>query len=89
MKVYIVFESNYGEISWSAANATEIYGVFDTLEKANKCKQERIENGKEEGFVVDKEIKDIENQETIIMFYEEQENWNSYYEISVMEMEVE
>lgn len=90
MKVYVVYESNYGEIlSDNGFNATDIIGVFFNKNEALKCKMEHIKIGKENGYIVDEEIEDINNCNDIIMFREYQENWNCYYEIRIEEREVE
>ena len=90
MKVYVVYQSLYGDLLQETGVCTEIISVYDNLEKAkNKMKEiinAEIELG-EQGFILDNECE--ENDLIQRLFWERQENWNCYYEIIIEEKEVE
>lgn len=91
MKLYLVYESNYGEIIFlEGCDSTNIVGIFKTREQAEMKRQELIENATlNDGWVLDEQVKqDYLNKDVVIMFWQEQENWSNYYEIHIKEMEV-
>lgn len=94
MKVYVVYQSLYGDLLQETGMCTEIISVYENLEKAKeKVKQlvsaelANTENQKE-GYVLDEEIE--KDDETFFRFFwNKQENWMNYYEIGIEEREVE
>lgn len=90
MKLYLVYESNYGEIILEGCDSTDIVGIFKTREQAEMKRQELIEKATlNDGWVLDEQVKqDYLNKDVVIMFWQEQENWSNYYEIHIKEMEV-
>ena len=94
MKVYVVYQSLYGDLLQETGECTEILGVYDSMKKA-KEKVKIIVNAEKtntkiqkEGFVLDKETKGTQDS-LIRFFWTKQENWNCYYEIYVEVREVE
>jgi hypothetical protein len=104
-KVYLVYESNYGELA-NDCDATQVIGLYADIEKAYLIVNNKIdeyllktENGlcvSEYTFVLDEECNDIKEEivkgngvHLVRMFENYQENWNSYFEIIIMEMVVE
>lgn len=92
MKLYLVYESNYGDmVTLDGCDSTNIIGVYKTREEAERKRQSLIEAEMmdNDGWILDKEVeKDYLNKDVVIMFWEEQENWSNYYEICIKEMEV-
>lgn len=89
MKVYVVYESNYGELILNGCEPTQIIGIFSSKDKAYECKMEQIDKGLEMDYLIDKDNKNYQDSNTVIMFKNEQENWNCFYEIIVEVKEIE
>lgn len=90
MKLFLVYATYYGELLFDMNKATDIIGIFRTKEEADKKRKCYIKNDLETGeFIVDDEIKeDYSNIEDVTVFFEEQENWDSYYKVTIEEIEV-
>ena len=89
MKVYLVYETNSRELQLDGCNEADIIGIFDSLEKAQKCKKERINNGIKDGYIIDEELgEEIEECKSVIMFSGYQENWDRHYTIIIDEREL-
>lgn len=87
--MYLVYESYYGEIILDCGDSTNIVGLYKTKEEAIKKAKEIIEiDTKENNYVLDIENDNIEENNCVILFYNNQENWNCYYEIFIKKMEV-
>lgn len=92
MKVYVVYESYYGEIIVDTGSSTNLIGVYSDIEKAKENVEDRVKYDLENyNYVLDQEIDNIitEKGGFYRLFYENQENWSYYYEIIVEEREVE
>lgn len=92
MKVYVVYESYYGELTLDTGDSTCIIGVYDNIEKAREKIKSRVDYDLQNNFYVldnecDNEIN--ENGGYFRLFYNEQENWGCYYEIIAKVKEVE
>lgn len=87
--MYLVYESNYGELQCEC-DATSIIGLYKTKDEALEIVKREVENNKEYDFVLDNEDIDssIEKRGCLTMFYKYQENWNSYFEIIIKEINV-
>ena len=87
--MYLVYESNYGELQ-NECDATTIIGLYKTKEQAINIMKHEVENNKEYDFVLDNEDIDssIEKRGCLTMFYKYQENWYSYFEIIIKEINV-
>ncbi len=81
--VYIVYESNYGDLILDGCEATQIIGIFSNKDKAYECKMEQIDTGIENGYLIDEDNKNFQENDTVIMFKDEQENWSCFYEIII------
>lgn len=89
MEIWVVYESNYGDLILDGCNATTLVNVFTNENEALECKLERIEIGEEQGYVRDLECEDYKDLlRTLIMFKNEQENWDDYYEICVEKFKI-
>ena len=87
MKVYILIERIYNYDS-GEENSSYVDGVYDSKEKARQRMQEEIKhNINDFNFVEDTDNKITQN--TKIIFYDYQENWQNYIEFEVIESEVE
>ena len=87
MKVYVLVERIYNYDS-GEENTSYIDGVYNTKQKALDKMQEEIKhNIKDFNFVEDTDNKITQN--TKIIFYDYQENWQNYIEFEVIESEVE
>lgn len=87
MKVYVLVERIYNYDS-GEENTSYIDGVYSSKEKAMKKMQKEIKNNMEDfNFVEDTDNKITQN--TKIIFYDYQENWQNYIEFEVIESEVE
>ena len=92
MKVYVVYESYYGEILADTGNSTNLIGVYSDIEKAKENVEDRVKYDMENyNYVLDQEIDNIITKKGgyYRLFYKNQENWSCYYEIIVEEREVE
>lgn len=89
-KIYIVYYSNYEDVVRDCGcEATEILGVFKNKEEALKLAKEKINWTLNEGYyVLDIERDDIERDNMVRFFYNNQENWSDYFEIIIKESEV-
>ena len=104
MKVYVCYELNNHELAIENGSMQELT-VFVSPEKAREWFLKRIEQGKKDGFLLDREDEMIAEDQTIdeekiienigegyaelTMFAGYQENWNESYAICVFEKEVE
>lgn len=87
MKVYVLIERIYNYDS-GEENTSYIDGVYNTKQKALDKMQEEIKHNIEDfNFVEDTDNKITQN--TKIIFYDYQENWQNYIEFEVIESEVE
>ena len=87
MKVYVLVERIYNYDS-GEENTSYIDGVYNTKQKALDKMQEEIKHNIEDfNFVEDTDNKITQN--TKIIFYNYQENWQNYIEFKVIESEVE
>lgn len=92
-KVYVVYESRFGDLLVDC-NPTEITGVYTDIEKARQKVIDTVNTqlDYETVWVVDENNLDENNNlvfdETVIMFWNSQENWGCHYEINIKEMEV-
>lgn len=87
MKVYVLIERIYNYDS-GEENTSYIDGVYNTKQKALDKMQEEIKhNINDFNFVEDTDNKITQN--TKIIFYDYQENWQNYIEFEVIESEVE
>lgn len=88
--MYLLYESYYGEIILDCGDSTGIIGLYSTKEKAIKEAKKIIKLDKQENnYVLDKEHNNIEEDNYVIMFYNNQENWNCYYEIKIEKLELD
>lgn len=89
--MYLVYEGNYGELQ-NECDATTIIGLYKTKEQAIEIMKHEVETNKEYGFILDDEDMDIdssiEERGYLTMFYKYQENWDSYFEIIIKEINV-
>lgn len=90
MKVYVVYESNYGEILEDCGEATCIAGVYSEYEKAER-KVKDLLNASLGTYVFDKDCENTidEYGGYYRLFYNSQENWRCYFEIIMEVREVE
>lgn len=66
----------------------ELQPIYDTLEKANNKANELVTTGlSDNNWVLDPDTS-IENDNIARFFWKKVENWNCYYEIEVINMEV-
>lgn len=90
MKVYVLYEKNYGELR-AESPSLEILGVYDREDKAQLKLQEHVQEDAEE-WVIDTSCLDDKGnlplQNYVLMFWKYQENWNCYYAIEIIEKEV-
>ena len=82
--MYLVYESLYGELLYECESTT-IVGLYDSKEKAINKVKELIDA--EEFYVVDVDS-NLEENDYVRLFYNNQENWNCYYEILIKEIEL-
>ena len=89
-KVYIVYYSNYEDtVRDCGCDATEIIGVFKNKEDAIKRAKDKIDWTLTDGcYILDEERNDIDRDNMVRFFYNNQENWRDYFEIVVEECEV-
>lgn len=91
-KVYIALEENYHTLACEIG-ASEILGVYDTIDKAlDKILKDIETSVNEYDYVIDNEC-DLEQFKIdkigyIRLFYNEQENWDYHCEYRIVEMEV-
>lgn len=86
--MYLVYESLYGELL-QECDSTEIIGLFKTKEAALEAAKSNIDSDIIcNNYVLDKEHNDLERDGYVRLFYDYQENWNDYYEVFIMKMEV-
>lgn len=87
MKVYVLIERIYN-YDGGDENTSYIDGVYSSKEKAIEKMQKEIKhNIKDFNFVEDTDNKITQN--TKIIFYDYQENWQNYIEFEIIESEVE
>lgn len=76
MKVYVVYESYYGELIQDTGDSTQIIGVYSSLEKAKEKVNNIVQADLENNYVLDDETENIinENGGYFRLFYNNQEN---------------
>lgn len=88
--MYLVYESLYGELLYEC-ESTNIIGLYNTKEKAidkvNKMIKQQL--GNDSNYVLDREHNNINEDNYVRLFYNNQDNWNCYYEILIIKVEVE
>lgn len=88
--MYLVYESLYGELLYEC-ESTNIIGLYNTKEKAidkvNKMIKQQL--GNDSNYVLDREHNNINEDNFVRLFYNNQDNWNCYYEILIIKVEVE
>lgn len=88
--MYLVYESLYGELLYEC-ESTNIIGLYNTKEKAidkvNKIIKQQL--GNDSNYVLDREHNNINEDNFVRLFYNNQDNWNCYYEILIIKVEVE
>ena len=88
--MYLVYESLYGELLYEC-ESTNIIGLYNTKEKAidkvNKMIKQQL--GNDSNYVLDREHNNINEDNFVRLFYNNQDNWNCYYEIFIIKVEVE
>lgn len=88
--MYLVYESLYGELLYEC-ESTNIIGLYNTKEKAidkvNKMIKQQL--GNDSNYVLDTEHNNINEDNFVRLFYNNQDNWNCYYEILIIKVEVE
>lgn len=91
MKVYVVYESYYGELIQDTGDSTKIIGVYSSLEKAKEKVNNIVQADLENNYVLDDETENIinENGGYFRLFYNNQENWACYYEVVTEVREVD
>lgn len=91
MKVYVVYESYYGEIIEDTGDSTNLIAVYSDIEKAKDKVKQLVSSDLLNNYVLDKELDNVinENGGYYRLFYNNQENWRCYYEIYVEVREVE
>lgn len=91
-KVYIALEENYNMLA-SEVGASEILGVYNTIDKAlDKILKDIEISINEYDYVIDNEcdLEKFKKDKTgyIRLFYKEQENWDYHCEYRIVEKEV-
>jgi hypothetical protein len=88
-KIYLVYMSNYEEVVRDGAEATEILGVYKNKEEAyNVARAQMNKTLNDHNWVLDMERDDLDRDGYVRFFFNNQENWDCYFEISVTELEV-
>lgn len=90
MEVYVLYESIYGELLQDTGDSTKILGVFNDLQQAIKIAENNVADDLNNNYVLDNGEDNGANANGGFwrLFYGEQENWNSYYEINIKQYEV-
>lgn len=90
MKVYVLYESLYGELQ-ETGDSTLLIGIYDTLEKARNKANELIDVDLGDNYVLDNEATNGTENESGFwrLFWNNQENWRCYYEVVIECREVE
>ena len=87
--MYLLYESFYGEIIYDCGDSTNIIGLYETKEQALKKAQELIKMDIENNnYVLDVENDNLEENNYVIMFWNNQENWSCYYEIYIQKLDL-
>ena len=87
MKVYVLIERIYNYDS-EEENRSYIDGVYYKKEDCKKKMQEEIKHNLEDfGFIEDSD--NATKEDSKILFYDYQENWQNYIEFEIIESEVE
>ena len=91
MKVYVVYESYYGELIEDTGTSTNLIAVYSDIEKARHKVKQLVSSDLLNNYVLDKELDNVinENGGYYRLFYNNQENWRCCYEIIVEVREVE
>ena len=91
MKVYVVYESYYGELLQDCGDSTNLIGVYSDIEKAKEKIQGLVSADLSNNYVLDRDCENYINESGgyYRLFYNNQENWNCYYEIIMEKREVE
>ena len=99
--MYLVYEIMYGELLYECG-ATNIVGLYNTKELAQEKVKQMVERylseddwvlDEEDDWVLDENIFKITTSGTYLnnsvrLFWKEQENWSCYFEIEIKEMEL-
>lgn len=86
--MYLVYESLYGDLL-NECDSTSILGLYADKATAIKKAKEMIQEDLQlNNYVLDSENDNIESGYARL-FWNQQENWNCYYEITIRHMEVE
>lgn len=87
--MYLVYESLYGDLL-QECDSTNIIGLYNSREKAiEKAKYNIEQDTKTNNYVLDNEKNNLEEDNFVRLFYNNQENWGDYYEIIIKKIEVE
>lgn len=91
MKVYVVYESYYGELVLETGDCTDILGVYTDLEKVKEKVNNIVQSDLEDNYVLDNQTENTinENGGYFRLFWNNQENWQCYYELIVEVKEIE
>jgi hypothetical protein len=88
-KVYLVYMSNYEEVVRDGAEATEILGIYNNKEEAYNVARSQINRVLEDhNWILDMERNDLDRDGYVRFFFNNQENWDCYFELTVAELEV-
>lgn len=88
--MYLLYENYYGDLILDCGESSNIIGLYDNREKAIKKAKDLIEKSiKENNYVLDKERNNLEEDNYIILFWNNQENWNCYYEMIIKKVDIE
>ena len=87
MKVFVLFEKDINTEAEEDEDNVTIIGVYNTIEKARFARQILIDDDIENyDFVQDEEAK--YEDKTIKLFYEYQENYCTYLELTIVEKDM-
>ena len=89
--VYLVVVSNYENVVRECGvEATEILGAYKYRTDARNKAFEYIDKVLKDGYyVLDEERNNFDEDEFVRFFYNNQENWNDYFEVMIIEKEVQ
>lgn len=87
--MYLLYEEYFGGLICETGETTNIIGLYSTKEKAiEKAKYMIEEDIRCNNYVIDTERNNIEN-EYVIMWYNNQENWDDYYMVIIEKLELD
>ena len=97
MRIFICEEENCADLALECGNVNQ-QTAFDCPDKAINWLKERIERGEADDYVKDNESETDENvmkqrllsgsTVSVTMFYEDQGNWDTYFDIVINPTEV-